>query len=100
MNLETFISRRMHAADLEWFQAASNFDRLVKLGSRLVPGGTHLSKTMMLSELNTILRAPALAADELRTQILEANVLGKRTGAARRQALKNLNGLYGILTPH
>jgi hypothetical protein len=69
-----------------------------RFGFRLDPGGVHLSKTMMLAELTTLLNATH--PDDLDTQVLEANVLGKRTGAARRLALARLNTLYGIRTPN
>lgn len=70
------------------------------LGFRSAPGGVHLSKTMMLAELATILdRLPASEAAEVERAIVVDNLLGKPTGSARRLALARLNTLYGILTP-
>lgn len=70
------------------------------LGFRVAPGGVHLSKTMMFSELAAILeRAPGAGAADVECAVIDENVLGKPTGTARRLALSRLNTLYGVLTP-
>jgi hypothetical protein len=53
---------------------------------------------MMLRELRALLDAHAATADAVRSLVLDANVLSKRTGSARRLALKHLRALYGIGT--
>ncbi len=96
--------RRLDAAVIEpppdagrcqWFRLPADEARLKRLGFRLAPGGVHLSKTMMLSELTALFNATPSASD-IQTLVLESNVLGKRTGAARRIALARLNALYGV----
>ena len=99
--LEPVQPRAALAVGLEWFQPAPTNKRALKLGLRLTPGGVHLSKTMMLKDLSKIPQTVrSIIPAEIRAQVLEANILGKRTGTARRQALEKLNALYGILTPH
>jgi hypothetical protein len=84
-----------------WFQLPRDDVELTRLGFRLAPGGVHLSKTMMLAELVTLFNAATPAVtDAIQTLVLEGNILGKRTGAARRLALARLNTLYGIQTPN
>lgn len=84
----------------EWFAASAGNDGAEALGFRSAPGGVHLSKTMMLAELATVLdRLPVSDAAEVERAIVVDNLLGKPTGSARRLALARLNTLYGILTP-
>jgi len=82
-----------------WFHHPDNAT-LRRAGFRMEPGGVHLSKTMMLAELATLLHAAPPGAADIQAQVLEANILGKRTGTARRLALARLNTLYGIQTPN
>lgn len=83
----------------QWFRLPSDETGLKRFGFRLAPGGVHLSKTMMLAELTALFNATA-STDEIQKQVLEANILGKRTGAARRIALARLNTLYGVQGPN
>ena len=53
---------------------------------------------MMLRELRALLDAQAATGDTVRSLVLDANVLSKRTGSARRLALKHLRALYGVGT--
>jgi len=84
----------------EWFGHKPATSALARIGFRLEPGGVHLSKTMMLAELATLLHATPTSDDDVQAQVLGANILGKRTGTARRLALARLNTLYGIQTPN
>ena len=85
---------------LEWFAVAGADGGAQALGFRSAPGGVHLSKTMMLAELTSILnRVPDGDAAAVQNSVVVDNLLGKPTGTARRLALSRLNTLYGILTP-
>ncbi|MCW5859400.1 MAG: hypothetical protein KIS63_13970, partial [Caldilineales bacterium] len=63
------------------------------------PGGAHTSRTMMLSELRLLLAAcpPSATYQQYRTAILAQNVLLKRTEATRRESLRRLRELYGLI---
>src|SRR5271165_4339187 len=84
----------------EWFAAVGTNDAREALGFRFAPGGVHLTKTMMLAELTSVLNnAPNCDAADVERSVVVDNLLGKPTGAARRLALSRLNTLYGILKP-
>lgn len=72
--------------------------RRSRLGFRDGERGTHASRTMMLAELRILLDAcPATATwDAYRAAIVEENVLGRRTGEARRVTAQKLHELYGL----
>jgi hypothetical protein len=85
---------------LEWFAAPGPDDAAEALGLRSTPGGVHLTKTMMLAELTAVLnRVPDSDPATVEDTVIVDNLLGKRTGTARRLALSHLNALYGILKP-
>ena len=83
-----------------WFAIHGAIGTAEAAGLRLTGGGGHQSKTMMLSELTTI-----LASSETRglAQAISAvqgeNLLGKSSTAAAISALKNLFSLYGLKAP-
>ncbi len=84
----------------EWFATSGKDGCAEALGFRSVPGGVHLSKTMMLAELTAVLdRFPNSDAAVVERAVVVENLLGKPTGTARRLALARLNTLYGIITP-
>ncbi|MEW6366715.1 MAG: hypothetical protein AB1714_18955 [Acidobacteriota bacterium] len=70
----------------------------VLLGFRSGEKGTHTSRTMMLSELSTLLRvaAPTASRAEYRELIVEHNCLGKTTLATRRLTDQRLGELYAL----
>jgi hypothetical protein len=87
------------SSNLKWFAASIQFGALETLGFRLGPGGVHLSKTMMFSELAKVCdHVPRADPSAVKQAVLYDNILGKRTGKARRLALAGLNSLYGILS--
>jgi hypothetical protein len=59
-------------------------------------GGVHQSKTMMLRELSSYMDASATIGGSPKSLVMDANVLGKATGSARKLALERLRGLYAI----
>jgi len=65
---------------------------------KFTDGGAHISRTMMLSELEAALAAvPAGAsADEYRAAVLGRNVLGKTTQSTRKKTLRHLRELYAL----
>lgn len=69
-------------------------------GLRLSGGGGHQSKTMMLSELTTILGvAEGRGLLESIAAVQHENILGKHSTAAAVSALKNLTSLYSLKAP-
>ena len=83
-----------------WFAQHADSTSLRSTGFRLIPGGTHLSRTMMLTELRHLLEVEAPPNRErLKSLVLDDNVLQKRTGSGRRLSLRHLRELYGLGAP-
>jgi len=84
----------------EWFIEPYSGKEAAKYGFRHAPGGVHLSKTMMLDDLEAVLDLPGTVdAPSIEAAILNQNILGKPSGTARKLALSRLNTLYGIREP-
>lgn len=68
------------------------------LGFRHGLNGTHAARTMMLSELDTLLQTARDDASlaSIRSRILEHNALNKPTAKARQLTLRHLTSLYGL----
>ena len=58
---------------------------------RLSGGGAHQSKTMMLSELQTLLSTGITAPEELKEAVIINNVLGKTTANTRTLTYRQLS---------
>lgn len=71
---------------------------LVRFGLKFTGGGTHISRTIMLAELEAVLAAvpPGSPASEYRDAILQRNVLGKTTDSTRQKSLRHLRELYAL----
>lgn len=71
---------------------------LEKFGFKFSAGGAHISRTMMLAELEAVLSAvPAYSGVvSYREAILERNVLGKTTDSTRKESLRRLRELYAL----
>jgi len=69
-----------------------------ELGFRGGARGTHTSRTMMLSELASVLEATPDGASlaDYRAAITEGNVLAKRTASNRRLTAQRLSEVYGL----
>lgn len=67
-------------------------------GIKFSSGGAHLSRTMMLTELDAVLAAVALGSSALdyRAAIVLRNVLGKATDSTRKESLRRLRELYAL----
>lgn len=65
-------------------------------GLKFTGGGTHISRTIMLAELETLLASvpPGSPPGEYRDAILQRNVLGKTTDSTRQKTLRHLRELY------
>jgi len=71
---------------------------LEAFGFKFSSGGAHISRTMMLSELEavlTILPQDSGMAD-YRRAILDRNILGKTTDSTRQKSLRHLRELYAL----
>jgi len=78
------------------FPAASA--ALQQFGLKFSAGGPHISRTMMLKELEAVLASVTTgsAAADYRDAILQRNVLGKTTDSTRRESLRRLRELYAL----
>lgn len=61
-------------------------------------GGAHISRTMMLSELEAVLTSvkEGGTAEEYRAAVLEANVLSKATDTTRKKTFRHVRELYAL----
>ena len=71
---------------------------LKRFGFKFPPGGSHISRTMMLHELVLVLRAVPVdsPSTEYVDAILSRNVLNKNTDSTRAKSLRHLRELYGL----
>ena len=71
---------------------------LEEFGIKFSPGGAHISRTMMLVELDAALASVPVGSNAIdyRAAILERNVLGKKTDSTRRESLRRLRELYAL----
>ena len=71
---------------------------LESFGFKFSDGGAHISRTMMLAELEAMLAAvPAGSSqDDYRIAILGRNVLGKTTDSTRKKTLRHMRELYAV----
>ena len=84
----------------DWFADPLDHKESIALGFRHEPGGIHLSKTMMLTDLQLVLdKLEGPDTTTVEDAILSENLLGKPTGTARKLVLSRLNTLYGIKNP-
>jgi hypothetical protein len=83
---------------MENFLTKDRIEALEHVGCKFTPGGSHISRTIMLAELKLILEAvpPGSSPDTYRSSILTSNVLGKSTGSTRQKSLRHLRELYAL----
>lgn len=77
----------------------SGIDRLTRFGFSFERGGSHLARTMMLSELLNLMECvpdPTAPKTAYAHAVVEDNCLGKRSGQTRNISLRHLANLYGI----
>jgi hypothetical protein len=82
------------------FFKTTDVDTLSRFGFRLIKGGAHTSRTMMLVELEALIRAvPHGSSEEQYAEaVVDRNALGKETVSSRKKSLSHLKELYA-LTP-
>jgi hypothetical protein len=78
------------------FPAAS--PALETFGLKFSSGGAHISRTMMMQELDAVLAnvPQGSGAADYREAVLQQNVLGKTTGSTRQKSLRHLRELYAL----
>src|SRR5437899_781484 len=71
---------------------------LETFGLKFSSGASHVSRTIMLQELGTMLTSVPLgsSAANYREAILQRNVLGKTTDSTRQKSLRHLRELYAL----
>lgn len=71
---------------------------LERYGLKFSDGGAHISRTMMLAELESVLAAVPVGslASDYRDAILVRNVLAKTTESTRQKSLRHLRELYAL----
>ena len=71
---------------------------LESFGFKFSDGGAHISRTLMLSELEAVLSAvPAgSGSDDYRAAILGRNALAKTTDSTRKKTLRHMRELYAL----
>ncbi|WP_291982542.1 hypothetical protein [Candidatus Accumulibacter sp. ACC005] len=71
---------------------------LEDFGLKFSCGGAHISRTMMLAELDAVLAAVPCGSDaaDYRQAIVQRNVLGKTTDSTRQKSLRHLRELYAL----
>lgn len=71
---------------------------LEKLGLKFSSGGSHISRTMMLAELESVLVSVPSGSNaaDYRDAILMRNVLAKTTESTRQKSLRHLRELYAL----
>ena len=71
---------------------------LEKFGLKFSNGGAHISRTMMLAELASVLVAVPVGSivSDYRDAILVRNILAKATDSTRRESLRRLRELYAL----
>jgi len=72
--------------------------QLESFGFKFSAGGSHISRTMMLRELEAILAGVPAGSDasDYRDAILHSNVLGKTTDSTRKKTLRHMRELYAL----
>ena len=71
---------------------------LQTFGLKFSSGGAHISRTMMLAELDAVLSTVPVGSDaaDYREAILQRNILGKTTDSTRQKSLRHLRELYAL----
>lgn len=71
---------------------------LEKFGMKFSNGGAHISRTIMLNELDAVLAAVRLGSpsEDYLEAILQRNVLAKTTYSTRQKSLRHLRELYAL----
>jgi hypothetical protein len=79
-----------------WFTPSVEESRLSAFGIKISGGGIHQTKTMMLSEIKTLLSSWRPGESDPRNLVVETNILSKKTMSSRKLTFDRLNKLYGL----
>ncbi len=84
--------------DLPHVEFPKDSPDLEAFGLKFSDGGAHISRTMMLAELDLVLASVPLGstAADYRSAILVDNALGKTTSSTRDKSLRHLRELYAL----
>jgi hypothetical protein len=82
--------------DRSWFRVGIDPLDLHPQGFRAGGGGAHQSKTMMLVELEALLAAGPVDAATRQRLIMDENILGKGSAAAKQSVLRQISNLYDL----
>jgi len=95
-----FISgnKRLPASNITSPNFPAESPALEMFGLKFSSGGAHISRTMMLEEIDAVLAAVPVSSDAAvyRDAILKRNVLGKTTDSTRQKSLRHLRELYAL----
>lgn len=88
----------MPSSNLSSFSFPPTSRTLEAFGLKFSSGGAHISRTMMLAELDAVLGAVPIGSDvaDYRDAIQQLNVLGKTTDSTRQKSLRHLRELYAL----
>lgn len=94
--LASTVQIRSRGSEQLSFPAASS--ALVQSGFKFTAGGAHISRTLMLEELGSVLDRVCFGAASsiYRDAILQENILGKATDSTRHKSLRHLRELYSL----
>jgi len=93
---ETNLPAKWSQMDNLWTK--EQIEALEQAGCKFIPGGSHISRTIMLAELKRVLDVVPAGShpDSYRVSIGAQNVLGKSTDSTRQKSFRHLRELYGL----
>ena len=82
------------------FQIGGELRCLEAFGFKLTVGGAHISRTIMLKEINRLLASAAgqckMRREDYQRAVIGENVLGKATETTRQKTFRHLRELYAL----
>jgi hypothetical protein len=80
------------------FGLSAHNGQLEAFGFKLTEGGAHISRTIMLKEINRLLAssAPGTSAEDYQRVVISENLLGKATETTRQKTFRHLRELYAL----
>jgi hypothetical protein len=80
------------------FGLSAHKGQLEAFGFKLTEGGAHISRTLMLKEINRVLASsvPEANSEDYQRAVINENVLGKATETTRQKTFRHLRELYAL----
>ncbi len=80
------------------FGLSAHSGQLEAFGFKLTEGGAHISRTLMLKEINRVLGSsvPEANSEDYQRAVISENVLGKATETTRQKTFRHLRELYAL----